>query len=429
MNHNILDLEYKTLQAVMKMELNGVRIDIKKCNRTLKELEKLNLELTDKIHRFCKNKINLESPVQLHGLLFETLQLTPQVEGLGKNGCYPTDKSHLNKLVGQHEVIKLLLGYRKTNSLINFCKQLQKINPQTKRLHGQFNQIGTATGRFSCSEPNLQNIPNVKVDKDETNRLKILESRFREMFIPKRGCQFICADYSQIEIRVAAEMSQDPFLIKAYTTTDDKGNKLDVHRLTASEIFGIKYSEVTNEQRSIAKSINFGLIYGKTPHGLAASLTEITGEHHSKQQAEEIMTKYFDRFNGVKKCLDGLVGFADANGYSETIYGRRRPIPQLSSSKLSERNAGKRLAMNSPIQGTAADIIKMAMVACDEQINERKLKSRLVLQVHDELLFEVPKKEVKVMEKLVRDTMEHVVRLSVPLEVGLEKGNNWAMAH
>lgn len=429
MNQTILDLEYKTLQVVMKMELHGVRIDIEKCKQTLNQLQKLNTSLTNQINKFSKHEVNLKSPQQLHELLFDTLQIQPKIETVGKNGCYSVDKSHLKKLLGQHDIIQLLLDYRKTESLINFCKQLQKINLITKRLHGQFNQIGTATGRFSCSKPNLQNIPNMKLEAGENNELKILESKFREMFVPKRGCQFICADYSQIEIRVVTEMSQDAFLLKAYTTKDENGKNLDVHILTASTIFEIPYSEVTEEQRSIAKSINFGLIYGKTAFGLSASLTEITGKTHSVEQAQEIVDMYFQRFSGVKICLDSLIDLADNNGYSETIYGRRRPIPQLASSKLSERNAGKRLAMNSPIQGTAADIIKMAMVACDEQIIAQNLKSKLVLQVHDELLFEVPNDEMEVMETLVKNTMENVVRLSIPLEVGLDKGHNWAMAH
>ncbi|MBO3096810.1 hypothetical protein J4051_00910 [Gelidibacter sp. DF109] len=319
MDQNILDLEYKTLHVVMKMELDGVKIDVKKCEQTLKELKKLREVFVEQINEFSKDEINLKSPQQLHKLLFETLQLQPKIDKVGKNGCYSTDKSHLRKLTDQHKIIQLLLDYRKTISLINFCKQLQNINPVTKRLHGQFNQIGTATGRFSCSKPNLQNIPNVKVKNGETNRLKILESLFREMFIPKRGCQFVCADYSQIEIRVVTEMSQDEFLLKAYTTKDQYGNNLDVHRLTAAEIFGIKYSEVVDEQRSIAKSINFGLIYGKTAFGLSASLTEITDKPHSVEQAQEIMSKYFERFSGVKRCLDDLINCADKHGYSETV--------------------------------------------------------------------------------------------------------------
>lgn len=423
MNKTILDLENKTLYVVMKMELEGVKIDIKKCRQTFKELEEINGLLSNRINEYSDEKVNLESSKQLHKLLFGELNLKPKIDKIGKNGCYSTDKSHLNKLIDQHEIIQLLLNYRKTNSLKNFCKQLMCIHPITKRLHGQFNQIGTSTGRFSCSNPNLQNIPNVKLKVDEEDPLRILESKFREMFIPKKGCQFICADYSQIEIRVAAEMSQDEFLLKAYN------EDLDIHTLTASEIFEVGYSNVTNEQRSIAKSINFGLIYGKTAFGLSASLTEITGKYHSIESAEDMMSKYFNRFKGVRKCLNDLVAYSDKYGYSETIFGRRRPIPQLSSNKISERNAGKRLAMNSPIQGTAADIIKMAMVACDMEIRANNLKSKLVLQVHDELLFEVPNDEMKIMEKLIKNTMEKVVNFSVPLEVGLDKGDNWAVAH
>ena len=423
MNNTILKLENQTLFAIIRMELNGVKIDLKKCKKVHVNLEKIKSSLVVNIQQHCNKEININSSEQLAKLLFEDLGLQPQLEKVGKNGNFSVDKSHLLKLYDQHQVVALLLDYRKTVSLLNFCKQLEKVNPKTKRLHGQFNQIGTATGRLSCSKPNLQNIPNIKVEDDETSELKILESQFREMFIPKKGCVFICADYSQIELRVAAEMSQDKFLLKAYNTG------MDIHTLTASEVFKIKLSEVTSQQRKIAKSIYFGLIYGKTPIGLAQTLTEITGEHYSIEKAQEIMDTYFERFSGVKTCLDGLIDFADTYGYSKTIFGRKRPIPQLTSNKLSERNQGKRAAMNSPIQGTAADIIKMAMVACDQKIIEQNLQSKMVLQVHDELLFEVPKNEIEIMKKLVRETMENVVQLSIPIEVGLEIGKNWAMAH
>lgn len=422
MNKTIKQLEYDTLFAIKQMEVNGVKIDIKLCKLVHKSLKKLQQQLLLRIKSFT-GEININSTEQLSKFLFEKLQLQPQIDSLGKKGYYSVDKSHLLKLKVQHEVIGLLLDYRKTVSLLNFCKQLEKVHPKTKRLHAQFNQIGTATGRLSCSNPNLQNIPNVKVSSDKTNQLKVLESKFREMFVPKKGCVFICADYSQIELRVAAEMSQDQFLLKAYNSD------LDIHRLTASEVFKIEYSQVNGQQRNIAKTINFGLIYGKTPVGLAQTLSQITGEQYTTEKAQEIMNTYFERFSGVKKCLDGLIDFADNYGYSKTIFGRKRPIPQLGNSKLSVRNQGKRLAMNSPIQGTAADIIKMAMVGCHQKIQQQNLQSKMVLQVHDELLFEVPKPEEKLMTKLVKDTMENVVNLSIPIEVGLEIGTNWAMAH
>lgn len=218
-------------------------------------------------------------------------------------------------------------------------------------------------------------------------------------------------------------MSQDPFLLKAYN------EGLDIHRLTASEVFNVKFSKVTDEQRSIAKSINFGLIYGKTAIGLSETLTEITGKLHTVEDSDLIMKNYFDRFSNVKVFLDDLINNADLNGYSSTLFGRRRPIPELASSKLSERSKGNRLAMNSPIQGTAADIIKMAMISCDNEIKKQKLKSKMILQVHDELLFEVPDNEIKIMERLIKFEMENVVRLSIPLEVDVKKGKSWALAH
>ncbi len=419
----IIDLEHNLIPVLVKMELVGVEIDTLKISDVELSLNKLNAEVTNEIQKFTSEAINLNSSEQLSKFLFEESRIKPQNVKIGKNGCYSVDKSHLEKLKDEHEAIPLLLKYRKINSLLKFCNQLKTVNAITKRLHTNLNQIGTATGRFSCSNPNLQNIPRVKVQETETDTLKILESKFREVFIAKKGFILVGADYSQIELRITAEMSQDPFLLKAYN------QGMDIHSLTASEVFQIKISEVTEEQRSIAKSINFGLIYGKTPIGLAESLTEITKREHSVEQAEKIMTDYFERFKGVKSLLHGLIEQADKYGYSTTHFGRTRPIPELSSSKLSEREKGKRLAMNSPIQGTAADIIKMAMVACDKAISQSKLKSKMILQVHDELLFEVPEDEVSVMEKLIKDEMENVVRLSIPLEVDVKKGLNWSMTH
>jgi len=424
MEASIINLEHNLIPVLVKMELAGIQIDIEKLSSVELSLNAFNKEIADNIHKLTEKNINLNSSEQVSRFLFEDLDIKPKNIKVGKNGYYSVDKSHLNKLKDEHEVVSLLLKYRKTMSLLKFCNQLKTVNPVTQRLHANLNQIGTATGRFSCSNPNLQNIPRVaKITDTEKDPLKILESKFREVFIAKNGCVLIGADYSQIELRVTAEMSQDPFLLKAYNQA------MDIHSLTASEVFQIKISEVTEEQRSIAKSINFGLIYGKTPVGLAETLTEITKKEHSVKHAEKIMSDYFERFKGVKSLLQGLVEQADKNGYSTTHFGRTRPIPELSSSKISEREKGKRLAMNSPIQGTAADIIKMAMIACDKAITEQKLKSRMILQIHDELLFEVPEDEVTAMEKLIKKQMENVVRLSVPLEVDVKTGSNWSVAH
>ena len=220
-----------------------------------------------------------------------------------------------------------------------------------------------------------------------------------------------------------AEMSQDEFLLKAYNSD------VDIHKLTASKVFNIPISEINKQQRSIAKTINFGLIYGMSAVGLAESLTMITKTHHSKEDAEKMMTEYFNQFKGVKSCLDALIDYADHHGYSRTLFGRTRPIPELASNTMSEREKGKRLAMNSPVQGSAADIIKMAMVNCHKSISEKGLRSKIILQVHDELLFEVPQDEVEAMESLIRNEMENVARLSIPLTIELTKGNNWAEAH
>ncbi|WP_407531857.1 DNA polymerase [Elizabethkingia meningoseptica] len=421
----INQLEHGLIRVLAKIECNGVKIDIKKLNGVEQQLLNRLQITTEKITGITGTEINLNSNEQLSTLLFETLELQPKVTSKGKSGLISVNKSHLTKLKDDHEVIPLILDYRKINTLLNFCNQLKAVHLKTKRLHCNLNQIGTATGRFSCSDPNLQNIPNVKLkDKDnETDEFKIIASKFREVFIAEKGCVLIGADYSQIELRVMTEMSQDSFLLDAY----NKG--IDIHILTASKVFNCKVSEVTEEQRKIAKTINFGLIYGMSAVGLAESLTAITNKHHSKEDAEKMMVEYFSQFQGVKSCLEGLVDYADHYGHSKTLFGRTRPIPELASNDMRVREKGKRLAMNSPVQGSAADIIKMAMVNCDKAISEKGLRSKMILQVHDELLFEVPKDEVDIMEKLVKHEMENVVRLSIPLIIELGKGENWAEAH
>ncbi|WP_143883528.1 DNA polymerase [Chryseobacterium binzhouense] len=419
----INQLEHDLIRVLAKIEFSGVKIDTKKLERVEHQLLNRLQMTTEKISEIAGSEINLNSNEQLSTLLFETLEIQPKVTTKGKSGLISVDKSHLEKLKEDHEIVSLILDYRKTNTLLNFCNQLKEIHPKTKRLHCNLNQIETATGRFSCSNPNLQNIPNVKLKDNETDELKIIASKFREVFIAEKGCLLIGADYSQIELRVMAEISQDSFLLHAYN------NGIDIHELTASKVFNCKISEVSEEQRKIAKTINFGLIYGMSAVGLAESLTAITKKHHFKEDAEKMMSDYFAEFNGVKSCLEGLVDYADHHGYSRTLFGRTRPIPELSSNDLSTREKGKRLAMNSPVQGSAADIIKMAMVNCDKAMSAKRLHSKIILQIHDELLFEVPEDEVAIMEKVIKYEMENVVRLSIPLTIELGKGENWAVAH
>ena len=421
----INQLEHDLIRVLAKIELNGVKIDIKKLNDVEHQLLNRLQTTTKKITEIAGTEINFNSNEQLSTLLFETFELQPKVTTKGKSGLISVDKSHLSKLIGDHEIIPLLLDYRKINSLLKFCNQLKEVHPKTKRLHCNLNQIGTATGRFSCSNPNLQNIPNVKLtdSNNEKDQIKILASKLREVFIAEKGCVLIGADYSQIELRVMAEMSQDSFLLYAYNSD------IYIHELTASKVFNCKISEVTEEQRKIAKTINFGLIYGMSAVGLAESLTSITKIHHSTEDAEKMMSEYFNQFKGVKSCLEGLVDYADHHSCSRTLFGRTRPIPELASNDMRIREKGKRLAMNSPVQGSAADIIKMAMVNCDKAILEKELQSKIILQIHDELLFEVPENEVGIMEKLIKSEMENVVRLSIPLTIELDKGANWAVAH
>nr|WP_199161496.1 DNA polymerase [Elizabethkingia sp. ASV34] len=425
MDIEINKLEHQLIDVLVKIELNGVKIDIKKLNSVEQRLSSLLQTTIEKIIKIGGEEVNLNSNEQLSSLLFETLKLQSKVTSKGNSGLISVDKSHLAKLKDDHEIVPLILDYRKITSLLKFCAQLKKIHPKTKRLHCNLNQIGTATGRFSCSDPNLQNIPNVKLKdrENETDGIKILGSKLREVFIAEKDCVLIGADYSQIELRIMTEMSQDSFLLGAY----NKG--IDIHILTASKVFNCKVSEVTEEQRKIAKTINFGLIYGMSAGGLAESLTTITNKHHSKEDAEKMMAEYFNQFQGVKSCLEGLVDYADHYGYSKTLFGRTRPISELASNDMRVREKGKRLAMNSPVQGSAADIIKMAMVNCDKAISEKGLRSKMILQVHDELLFEVPEDEVEIMEKLIKHEMENVVRLSIPLIIELGKGANWAEAH
>lgn len=425
MNIAINQLEHDLIRVLVKIELNGVKIDVKKLTDVECQLLNRLQTTTEKITEIAGTEINLNSNEQLSTLLFETLELQPKVTSKGKSELISVDKSHLENLKDDHKIVALILDYRKINTLLNFCTQLKEVHPKTKRLHCNLNQTGTATGRFSCSNPNLQNIPNVKLkDKEsETDELKIIASKFREVFIAEKGCVLIGADYSQIELRVMAEISQDTFLLHAYN------NGIDIHELTASKVFNCKISEVSEERRKIAKTINFGLIYGMSAIGLAESLTSITKKHHSTEDAEKMMSEYFSQFKGVESCLEGLVDYADHHSCSRTLFGRTRLIPELASNDMRIREKGKRLAMNSPVQGSAADIIKMAMVNCDKTILEKGLQSKIILQIHDELLFEVPENEVEIMEKLIKHEMENVVGLSIPLTIQLGKGANWAVAH
>ncbi len=339
-------------------------------------------------------------------ILFQNLGLQP---GKKKKTGFSTDVSVLEELAQYHDLPGEILNYRSLNKLkttyIDVLPTL--INPETGRIHTSFNQAATATGRLSSSEPNLQNIP----IKGEWGR------RIREAFITEGTNLLLSADYSQVELRILAHLSGDEGLINAFNSN------IDIHSRTASEIFGISLDKVSIDARRIAKTVNFGVIYGISPFGLSEALSI------SREDAKQYIEQYFERHPGVKSYIDKCIDDARCNGYVTTLFGRKRAVPEIHSKNTNVRQQGERLAVNSPIQGAAADIIKIAMARIWKALTEKGLRSRMILQVHDELLFEVLPEELEVMMELVRKEMEGVLTLSVPLRVDIHYGKNWAEAH
>ena len=310
----------------------------------------------------------------------------------------------LEKLKNEHEIIPKILLFRQLSKLNStYVEGISVYIKADGRIHGRFNQTVTATGRISSTEPNLQNIP---------TRLP-LGREIRKVFIPEDGYVFLDADYSQIELRVLAHLSNDDALIAAYK----KGT--DIHTITASEVFGVPIDEVDSLMRRKAKAVNFGIVYGISSFGLGQDLDI------SRKEAEGYIKKYFETYGNVKKYLDDVVESAKKKGYSITMFNRRRPIPELKSSNFMTRSFGERCAMNSPIQGTAADIIKIAMINVDKELKARKLKSRLILQVHDELLIETKEEELEEVKELLNENMMKAASLSVPLIVDMHDGKSW----
>ncbi|MCX5798934.1 MAG: DNA polymerase, partial [Proteobacteria bacterium] len=358
------------------------------------------------IYTLAGGPFNINSPQQLSRILFETLKL-PTVKKT-KTG-YSTDTEVLQTLVPLHPLPKEILEYRTLTKLkstyIDVLPNL--INPRTGRIHASFNQMVVATGRLSSSDPNLQNIP---IRGEEGMKI-------RGAFIPEEGCMLLSSDYSQIELRVLAHISGDQLLIDTFL----KGE--DIHARVAQEVFKVEINEVTQEMRRTAKVINFGIIYGMSGYGLSKELDI------SQRDAQTYIDYYFERHRGVKAYMDRVLEEARIKGFVKTLFGRIRYIPEVNNPDNTIRQLGERTAMNTPIQGTAADIIKMAMVNIHRKIHEKHLSSQLIMQIHDELVFEVREEEMVSMESIVREEMEHVVNLSVPLKVTLGKGKSWALAH
>ncbi len=396
-------IEMPLIPVLARMELYGVAIDQKKLQDLSATTEKTLARLTKKIWEEVGQEFNIASSVQLRDILFDTLGLPTDGIKKGKTG-YSTAASELEKLRGTHPVIELLEEHRELSKLQNTYVSVLPtlVHKKTGRIHASFNQAVATTGRLSSSDPNLQNIP-IRTD---------IGREIRTAFIAEKGHVLIAADYSQIELRIVASLAQDKRLIEIFEQGED------VHLATAAVINGVALKDVTPEMRSAAKGINFGVLYGMGAFGLS-SRTGIT-----QWQAKEFIDAYFEKFSEVKKWIDGTLAFAKEHGYVETLFGRRRYIPELSSDNYQLRSAGERMAVNMPVQGTAADMMKLAMIEVDAKIKEKK-DVKMILQVHDELVFEVKKGQEEKVIAEVKEIMSNVVTLGVPVEVHIRTGERW----
>ena len=396
------EVEMPLVPVLVSMGRSGVALDTDLLRQMSHRLGKRLLTLEAEIYTNVGHRFNINSPQQLSSVLFEELKLPP---GRRTKGGYSTGASVLEELDGEHPVIELILDYRQLSKLKSTYSDALPalVNPKTDRLHTSFNQTRTATGRLSSSEPNLQNIP----VRGEISR------GIRQSIISPSGSCLLAGDYSQIDLRVLAHLSQDEVLLGAF------GRDEDIHAATAARLFGVSPSQVRPDMRRLAKTVNFGVIYGMSQYGLEQA-TEL-----SRKEAEQFIASYFDKHLGVKEYLESTKQQARQQGYVQTLLGRRRYIPEINSSNRTLREAAERMAINMPVQGTSADIIKVAMVKLAWEMARLEVRSKLLLQVHDELIFEVPDKELEVMRELVPRLMSTALKLSVPLKVDIKIGNNW----
>lgn len=399
------EMELPLVYALADMELCGIHVDGERLRAFSAELSEGIRKVEQEIFEEAGETFNINSPKQLGEVLFEKKKL-PFAKKT-KSG-YSTSADILEKLAPDYPVVKKILEYRMLTKLNStYAVGLTAFIAEDGRIHGRFNQTITATGRISSTEPNLQNIP-IRTE---------MGSRIRDVFVPESGRVFVDADYSQIELRVLASLSEDEALIEAYR------HAVDIHAVTASQVFVVPLNEVTPLLRRNAKAVNFGVVYGISAFGLSEDLSISRGE------AKDYINNYFKTYPKVKQFLDRQIQEAREKGYSTTLFGRIRPIPELKSSNFMQRSFGERVAMNAPIQGTAADIIKIAMVRVRRKLLEEKLDARIVLQIHDELLVESAKKDAARVEELLRDTMRQAADLKVTLEVDVRQGASWLLAH
>jgi len=405
-----IGIEAPLVKVLTDMEFEGVRIDSGTLTDYGKQLHSELLVLDTEIKQLADEPtLNISSPKQLGVILFEKLGLAEKAK-LTKTKQYSTDEDTLQSIADSHPIIPKILQFRSLKKLLStYIEALPElVNPRTGRIHTTFNQFVTATGRLSSNNPNLQNIP----IREEKGR------EIRRAFVPRDGEHILLsADYSQIELRLMAHMSDDKHMIEAFRSGED------IHTATAAKIFHVPPAEVTKEQRGKAKTANFGIIYGISSFGLSQRL------HISRSEANALIDGYFEAYPGVRKYMDKMIANADSQGYVETIFGRIRHLRDIHSLNSVVRGFAQRNAINAPIQGSAADIIKLAMINIHQRLQQSNLKTKMILQVHDELVFDVYKPELELVEKIVRKEMEMVKNLLVPLTIDMGTGKNWLEAH
>ena len=403
------EIENPLVPVLASMEAEGVKLDIETLKDYSKQLETEIDELVKQIHELAGEEFNISSPKQLGIILFEKLKITDKPK-LTKTKQYSTGEDVLRKLENKHEIVRLILDYRSLTKLKStYVDTLpDMVNPRTGRIHTSYNQAVAATGRLSSNNPNLQNIP-IRTERGR---------EIRKAFVPRNDrYTLLAADYSQIELRIIAELSGDEGMIEAFRSGQD------IHAATASKVYGLPIEEVTKEMRRHAKTVNFGIVYGISAFGLSERL------NIPRKEAKHIIDQYFEKYPGVKEYMEKTIEFAREHGYVETIMGRRRYLRDINSSNAIVRGYAERNAINAPIQGSSADMIKIAMINIHKAITGKNLKSKMILQVHDELIFDTFKDELDVVQPLVRDLMVSAIPMKVPVVVDMNTGNNWLEAH
>ena len=402
------EIEMPLVPVLVEMERNGVRIDTDSLKLSSQHFNERLQQIEQEIYSLAGTTFNISSPRQVGEVLFDQLKITDKAKKT-KSGQYVTSEEVLEALRSKHPIVGKILDYRGVKKLLStYIETLPLlINPETGRIHSSFNQAVTSTGRLSSSNPNLQNIP----IRDEDGK------ELRKAFIPDEGCSFFSADYSQIELRLMAHLSGDPHMIEAFNHDDD------IHSATAAKIYKVPIEEVTSDMRRKAKTANFGIIYGISTFGLAERMNVSRGE------AKELIDEYFATYSRIKEYMNESIEQARAKGYVETIFHRKRYLPDITSHNATVRNYAERNAINAPIQGSAADIIKVAMARIYQRLKSNNLKAKLILQVHDELNFSVPEEEKEIVQQIVIEEMEHAYTMQIPLKADFGWGKNWLEAH